>query len=408
MPSALKSSLLPSFPAYTQAGLLFIQLTNTGNNSDAKEFKLRLRIAVAVTIIQSILFLIHLFLYETWLSLFGAPRQPWFAVLQVTFAVLSVSFVSATLLAHRFFNRPVRVFYRVASIWLGFVNFAAPAALLAWIVVAATIVFNLPFGQSGIAVFFVSLALVATLYGLINAARLRINRIIVKLPGLPASWRGRVAALVTDTHLGHIKGRGFLSRIVTTLRQLRADVIFISGDLFDGTYVDASRLVSPWKQLSPKFGSYFVTGNHDEFSSESKYLDAIRNSGIHILDNETVNLDGLQVVGVPYHDSANPERFHSVLANADLDPTRASVLLSHVPHSLPIPERHGISLQLSGHTHGGQIFPFTWFTSRIFGAYTYGLKRFGDLLVYTSSGAGTWGPPLRVCTAPEIVLIQFE
>ena len=366
------------------------------------------RIAVAISIIQSILLLVHFFIYETWIALAGVPRQPWLLVLQISFAILSVSFLASSLLAHRFFNRPVRTYYRLASIWLGFVNFAFAAACLAWIAVGSMIVLNLPFSQSGIAVFFVGLAVFATLYGLANAATLRIKRVTVKLPGLPASWRGRVAALVTDTHLGHIKGRYFVSRIVTMLRQLRADVVFISGDMFDGTHVDAPRLVSPWRQLTPKFGSYFVTGNHDEFSDSNGYLSAIRNSGIRVLNNETVNLDGLQVLGVPYHDSANPERFRSILANADLDRSRASVLLTHVPHSLPIPEQQGISLQLSGHTHGGQIFPFTWFTSRIFGAYTYGLRRFGDLLVYTSSGAGTWGPPLRVCTAPEIVLIHFE
>jgi predicted MPP superfamily phosphohydrolase len=82
-------------------------------------------------------------------------------------------------------------------------------------------------------------------------------------------------------------------------------------------------------------------------------------------------------------------------------------LLSQSPRALSIAEDAGISLQLSGHTHRGQIFPFTWFTKRIFGDYTYGLKRFGELMVYTSSGAGTWGPPLRVGTQPEIVLIQF-
>jgi len=369
---------------------------------------MRARIAVAVTVIQSLLFLVHLFIYETWIALAGVPRQPLLNALRIALALVSVSFVAASLLAHRYFNRPVRLFYRLASIWLGFVNFAFAAAGAAWIVVAATIVFNLPFTQTGIAMTLFALAVFATLYGLANAAAIRINRISVKLPGLPPSWRGRVAALVTDTHLGHIKGRRFLYRIVNALRQVHADVVFIAGDLFDGTYVDAHRLVAPWRQLSPKFGSYFVTGNHDELFHESRYLDAIRHSGIRVLHNETVDLDGLQVVGVPYHDSADPQRFHSVLANADLDPTRPSVLLSHVPHRLPIPENHGISLQLSGHTHGGQIFPFTWFTSRIFGAYTYGLKRFGDLLVYTSSGAGTWGPPLRVCTVPEIVLIHFE
>jgi hypothetical protein len=383
-------------------------MTTPGNRPPAGSPRLNSRILVAVSIIQSVLLLIHLFLYETWIALAGAPSHTWLRLLQLSFAVLSVSFLTSSLLAHRFFNRPVRAYYGLASIWLGFVNFAFAAAALAWIAVAATIIFNLPFTQTGIATFFFVLAVLATLYGLANAANLRIKSVTVRLPGLPESWRGRVAALVTDTHLGHIKGRNFISRIVTKLRQLRADVVFISGDMFDGTHVDAHRLVSPWRQLSPKFGSYFVTGNHDEFSDSNGYLNAIRSSGIRVLNNETVNLDGLQVLGVRYHDSANPERFRSILANADIDRSRASVLLSHVPHSLPIPEQQGISLQLSGHTHGGQIFPFTWFTSRIFGAYTYGLKRFGDLLVYTSSGAGTWGPPLRVCTAPEIVLIHFE
>jgi predicted MPP superfamily phosphohydrolase len=110
------------------------------------------------------------------------------------------------------------------------------------------------------------------------------------------------------------------------------------------------------------------------------------------------------------HDSnsANADRFRSILNGADLDRNRASILLSHVPRQLSIAEEAGVSLQLSGHTHGGQIFPFTWFTGRIFGDYTYGLQRFGELMVYTSSGAGTWGPPMRIGTNPEIVLIEFE
>ena len=237
------------------------------------------RILTAISIIQSILLLVHLFIYETWIALAGAPSHTWLHLLQVSFVVLSVSFLTSSLLAHRYFNRPVRAYYGLASIWLGFVNFAFAAAALAWIAIGATIIFNLPFTQTGIAAFCFGLAVFATLYGLANAATLRIRRVTVKLPGLPASWRGRVAALVTDTHLGHIKGRNFISRIVNKLRQLRADVVFISGDMFDGTHVDAPRLVSPWRQLNPKFGSYFVTGNHDEFSDSKGYLSAIRNSG---------------------------------------------------------------------------------------------------------------------------------
>ncbi len=162
------------------------------------------------------------------------------------------------------------------------------------------------------------------------------------------------------------------------------------------------------KKLSTKFGAYFVTGNHEEFSDSTKYLDAIKGSGIGVLENDKVTINGLQIVGVNDRDSADPGRLRSILECAELDRDQASILLSHSPRGLQIVEDAGISLQLSGHTHGGQLFPFTWFTKRIFGEFTYGLKRFGELMVYTSSGAGTWGPPMRVGTRPEIVLIRFE
>lgn len=368
------------------------------------------RIAGFVAVVQLLLFVFHAFVYVTLSTFFFAYESaPVFrGTLGVALALLSVSFVPATLLAHRYFNKPVRLFYRFAATWLGILNFAFLASVASWITVGIAKLLQLPLTASGIATPFFSLGLLASVYGILNASNVRVNRVTVKLPGLPASWRGRVAALVTDTHLGHIIGNRFLHRLVSTLRQLRPDVVFVSGDMFDGTHVDYNHLAAPWKSLAPRFGSYFVTGNHEEFSDPTRYLNAIRNSGIHILDNETVDLDGLQVIGVPFHESANPQRFQSVLESAQLDPTRASVLLTHVPQSLPLVEEQGISLQLSGHTHGGQIFPFTWFTSRIFGEFTYGLKRFGDLLVYTSSGAGTWGPPMRVGTHPEIVLIRFE
>lgn len=369
---------------------------------------MRARIAGFVTTVQLILFFAHFLVYGTWVYFYGTPDRPWVTILRVGLAILSISFVMASLLAHRYFNPFVKLFYRIASVWLGILNFLFVAACLCWIALPFVLLFHIPASKAAIVAIFYGGALLASLYGIINAANIRVKRVTVKLPGLPASWKGRVAALVTDTHLGHIIGRRFIARIVTTIRQLRADVVFISGDMFDGTKVDPQRLAAPWKQISPRFGSYFVSGNHEEFSDPRKYLDAIQGSGIRVLHNEKVNLDGLQVVGVPYRDSSDPSRFQSALESADLDRSRASVLLAHVPHGLTIAEKQGISLQLSGHTHGGQIFPFTWFTSRIFGPFTYGLKRFGDLLVYTSSGAGTWGPPMRVGTQPEIVLIQFE
>ena len=377
-------------------------------NSNAEVPGLRTRIAIFVVVIQSILFLAHWFVYKTWTAFRPAPDLAGMRGLQLTLALLSVSFVAATLLTFRYSNFLVRAIYRVAGIWLGILNFSFVAACFCWLAYLGVRVSGVHVGRPAIADLMFSLAILTSIYGVINAAWVRVRRIRVKLPNLPHSWRGRVAAMVSDVHLGPVNGYRFMRRIVTILRRLRPDAVFITGDLYDGSKVDHDAVAKPWKDISPPFGSYFVTGNHEEFSDSSKYLEAVTRSGIRVLNNEKVTVDGLQIVGVQDRDLANPDRFRTILQEAELDRSRASILLAHVPHRLAIAEKEGISLQLSGHTHGGQIFPFTWFTRRVFREFTYGLKRFGELLVYTSSGAGTWGPPMRVGTQPEILLIEFE
>jgi uncharacterized protein len=369
---------------------------------------LRSRIAVFLVIVQSILLLTHWFIYTTWTDFRAIPDPPGITPLQVALALLSVSFVAASLLAFRYFNWFVRLFYTISAVWLGIVNFLFLAACVCWTVYSFDRVTGLHLDRPTVAAVVFGVAILAGVYALINAHWVRVKRITVKLPSLPPNWRGRVAALVSDVHLGHVNGLAFMRRIIARLAHLKPDVVFLTGDLYDGTKVDAAVLAAPWKDLSPPLGAYFVTGNHEEFSDPSKYLEAVSGTGVRVLNSEKVIIDGLQVVGADYRDSTDADRFRSILDSAALRREQASILLSHVPHALPIAEQAGISLQLSGHTHGGQFFPFTWFTRRIFGKYTYGLKRFGNMMVYTTTGAGTWGPPMRLGTQPEIVLIEFD
>src|SRR5262249_2792021 len=143
-------------------------------------------------------------------------------------------------------------------------------------------------------------------------------------------------------------------------------VIFITGDLYDGAAADIARLAEPWAKISPPLGAFFVAGNHEEFSDHAKYLNAIGRAGVRVLNNEKVVVDGLQIVGVHYRDSTNSGRLGSILQNARLDTKAASVLLTHAPDRPHVAAEAGISLQLSGHTHRGQFFPFTWIVSRLY------------------------------------------
>lgn len=364
-------------------------------------------LVVFLVIIQSILFLAHWFIYETWTLFRAEPDPSGITPLQATLILLSLSFVASSLLAHRYTNSYVRLLYRIAATWLGFLNFFFLAACFCWLGYLGGRMLGMNLGRPVFATSTFGASALLGVYGMLNARKIRVKRIAVKLPNLPTSWNGRMAALVSDTHLGHVHGVEFMRNIVHMLRSLRPDVIFITGDLYDGSKADLEDLVAPWKELSPPFGAYFVTGNHEEFSDRRKYLQAVAGAGIQVLNNEKVTIDGLQLVGVHDRELGNPDQLRSILEASGIDRDRASILLAHVPQRLAISEEAGISLQLSGHTHGGQIFPFTWITQRIFREYTYGLKRFRDLMVYTSSGAGTWGPPMRVGTQSEIVLIRL-
>lgn len=367
---------------------------------------------LGIAFIQSILLSAHWFLYHTGISFCGNPGPVSTLVLRISLLALAFSFVVATLFGFYFSNVLVAAFYRVAAVWLGFLNFLFFGAIfcwLAWWVLLGTGFVSDPVRQRPLlGFFFLGLAIAVGVYGMINAGVVRVRRLPVTLPNLPASWRGRTAVLASDLHLGHINALRFSRRVVSMISRLTPDIVLIAGDVFDGVKVDPERLVAPFKQLSPAFGIYFATGNHDEFGDARHFLTALQGAGIHVLNNEKVLADGLQIVGVPYHDTTLPIRLRANLESLRIDRSSASILLNHVPNRLPIVEEAGISLQLSGHTHGGQFIPFNWLTQRVFGPFTYGLHSFGKLQVYTSYGAGTWGPPMRVGTRPEIVLIQFE
>jgi uncharacterized protein len=373
---------------------------------------MRRRIVLFVATIQVILLAAHWFVYQTWArfqpaanstaSLTGVPR------LAIAIGILSVTFVTASLLAWRSSAPPVRIYYTAAAIWLGFFNFFFLAACASWTVYGLSFALGLSWHRQETAYFLFGLAAAAGAYGLLNSMLVRVRHVPVKLKNLPAVWKGRTAALLTDTHLGHVRGIRFAKRIVAMVSSFRPDIILIGGDLYDGTAANVSKLADPLRGLSAPQGAYFIAGNHEEFGDHTKYLDAVKSAGVRVLNNEKVILDGLQLVGVHHRDAARPERLRAILQNARLDPNAASILLTHAPDQLGVAAEEGIGLQVSGHTHGGQFFPFTWLTSRVYRTFVYGLNRLGDLLVYTSSGAGTWGPPFRVGTQPEIVLFSFE
>jgi uncharacterized protein len=369
---------------------------------------MRSRIIVFIAVFQTVVILGNIFLYQTWKYFWQAPDPSGIPPLALALAFLSVSFVAATLLAFRFTNLLLRWFYSLAAIWLGTLSFLFFAACFSWIIYGIARLAGMHPDQQLLAAWMLGIALFLSVCAVINAEWTRTKRITITLPNLPPSWRGRTAALISDMHLGHVHNVGFARRMVARINALQPGIIWIAGDLFDGTAIDASRAIEPLRFLKAPLGAFFVEGNHEEFRDPAKYLSAIRGVGVRVLDNEKQDVDGLQLVGVPYRHATHALHFGSVLEAIGVDRDRASVLLTHAPDQVAVAEAAGIGLQLSGHTHVGQFVPYTWIAARIYRQFVYGLQRSGAMQVYTSSGAGTWGPPLRLGSKPEIVLIEFQ
>lgn len=383
--------------------------TNRHGSREGRSHAPRLSgILVFVTVFQIVMLAAHWFLYETWLFFWGPMSPSVQRSLAVGVAVLCFSFLAATLLAFRFNNPLVRAFYRVASVWLGTLSFLFLGAIAAWIVHLLVLAGAFQISSRTIALATFGAAVLVSACAVINGNWVRTKRISVKLENLPDSWRGRTAVLATDLHLGHVHHRSFSERIVRKIATLNPHVVFVAGDMFDGTHVNALEVTQPWKHLRVPFGAHFINGNHELFGGVSHFLDAVRAAGIRVLHNEKVELDGLQLVGVPYEHATHAEHFRSVLTKIAIDSSRASILLTHAPDHPAIAEEAGIGLQLAGHTHLGQFFPYTLIAKRIYGRFTYGLSRLGATQFYTSSGAGGWGPPLRLGSQSELVHIKFE
>jgi uncharacterized protein len=362
-----------------------------------------------ILIAQTVLFLAHFLLYQTWTfsPTVGHTAGP--LSLKLFLGFLSVTFLPASLLAFRYTNAPVRAFYKVAAVWMGLLSFLFIAAVSGWMIYALTLLAGVPAHFHRLVELLFGVAMLAGIYGVFNASWTRVTRITVRLANLPAAWQGRKAALISDLHLGPVRNGNFLKRMIVTILREGPHAIFIAGDLYDGTAIDAAKAAAPLNQLTnAPNGVYFVAGNHEQFRDDSHYLRAVAAAGVRVLNNEKVEVDGLQIAGVHYGDASRPKGFEAALKGIGLDRDRASILVTHAPDYPEIAEAAGVSLQLSGHTHLGQFIPWSWIARRIYRQFVYGLSRIGKMQVFTSSGAGTWGPPLRLGSNPEIVVLQFE
>ena len=292
--------------------------------------------------------------------------------------------------------------------------------LLAAVWVAATLGWSpaqalLPGLRADSAVLVPLAALVVTVLGFWNARRTaRVVRVDVPVAALPAALEGFTVAQITDIHVGPTIKQHYLQAIVRKVNALEADMVAITGDLVDGKVHELADHVAPLAQLRSRHGSFFVTGNHEYYSGAHAWMAELRRLGVRVLMNEHVVLQQNQAAVVlagvaDFHadrfDPSHRSDPHAAIAGAPLD-AGVRLLLAHQPRSAFEAAKAGFDVQLSGHTHGGQFWPWNLFVP-LQQPFTAGLRRLQDLWVYTSRGTGYWGPPKRFGAPSEITLLRL-
>lgn len=233
----------------------------------------------------------------------------------------------------------------------------------------------------------------------------RIRRVSAKIINLPEAWQGKEIVHVSDVHLGPVWRQRFFDKLVNKVNALGATAIFITGDLFDGMDADFSWFHQR-RFVAPK-GVFYAFGNHDLILGENRVRALLANSNIQILGNEIVKIDSLQIVGLNCYYEGRLDVKGKILSRLGYKPDKPSILLYHEPKDLEAAQEAGIDLQLSGHTHGGQMFPFNLVAKMLYRGFSGGFYRFKNFSLSVSHGAGTWGPPLRLGSRSEISLIKL-
>ncbi len=357
----------------------------------------------------AILFGSHYFLYFSlvkFFPFFGNYRSG----LIITLSILALSFFLTSLLARMREDIFTRTGYFLSGFWLGLLTnlllAIIPILFLHW----SLLLINANINLQITATIFFGLAILVSIYGAWNAFQPRIKNITVTIPNLPSSWQGKKIVQLSDVHLGLIYQKDFLKKIIAKTNSISPDLVVITGDLFDGTdNTDLDTLTAPLDSLNAKQGTFFINGNHETYLGLDKTFGVLKKTPVQILNDQVVDLSGLKLIGISYSDRDLKKNVVTTLQK--LKPQyfgSPNILLYHSPTNIKQLAKEGVNLQLSGHTHIGQIFPFNFITKLIYHGYDYGLHSIGDYTLYTSSGVGTWGPAMRTDSNSEIVVITLE
>jgi uncharacterized protein len=347
---------------------------------------------ILISINYAVIFLIINYAIFYGLSyIFNIPRNELYYLILI---IVALSHPLALLVLRFSSNTLVRFIYAASAAWLG-----TSAYLLIFFAIYLLLGFfiSLPV-QIGIV--FVVIAFLVSIYALFNVTRLQVKEINIPLNGLKENI---TAVQISDVHLGPIRKEGFVKKMVDKIIDLKPEIVFITGDIFDGSSKVDLDILKDFKRIEVPV--LFIMGNHDFYQGYEDVTQFMNEANINILYNQVYHYQDVQIVGVPF--SWNRTHLNQTIDKIDFDRNKSTILLYHLSREFETAIKSGVDVQLSGHTHAGQFYPFNLFVKLMF-PYLRGLYKKDGSYLYVSQGTGTLGPPMRLGSRCEITLINLK
>jgi len=367
------------------------------------------QVVIFIVLAILILFGAHYFLYLSLINFFSIVNTHYKKILLAAFSFLTLSFVLSTLLIYWRENIFTRFFYFISGFWLGLLVNLLIALVVIWAFFWAKKIFNSDSNLLFIGVIFFSLAFIYSVYGVWNGFNPQAKNITVNIPNLPESWKNKKIVQISDLHIGHIHKKKFLDGIIEKVNSAQPEIVVITGDLFDGMDGNLDYIADSTNKIRAEKGVFFITGNHETYFGLDKVYEILKKTKINPLYDRVADVGGLKIIGISYPERGANKNLAETIGRLKKDfYGQPNILLYHSPSNIDLIRESGVNLQLSGHTHKGQVFPFGYITKMIFKGYDYGLYKIGEYTLYSSCGAGTWGPPMRTGNKPEVMVITLE
>lgn len=363
---------------------------------------------IVILVAQSLLFFIHYVFYRYGIQIFPRLARHSFAYGTIL-TFLSISFLVSMILVRYAENKLTQMFYHGASIWIGTVLWVLIALLIAR--AAQFFIPNTSYTYLLIPQLLLISAFFVSAYGLYHGRDTKIVQKDITISNLPREWDGKRAAFIADTHYGNIRTVRYAQEDARIIQSLKPDILLVSGDFFDGPQKDFNALAKPYTEINPPLGKYIISGNHESYAGLIETNRALAAAGFTLLDSQHLTVKGVEFTGVPYTTNTESAIDDETTARAAATTAPAQtprILLKHVPIATDIMKDAEITFAFFGHTHRGQMWPFSLITKKIYKEHAYGFTQKGNTLFYTTSGVGSWGPPQRIGTDSEVLVVTFH